>query len=116
MRISVHELIGSYAIAAQDGDLIFAHLRDALAKGKPVVLDFTQVKVVTPSFLNPAVGRLLSEFNAKQVREAIQPCNLPDHAERLWDRVIIDSEAYFSLSPEEQDRIDEIVANAIMDR
>lgn len=116
MRISVHDQIGPYAIAVQDGEGVYEQLRAALAKGKHVVLDFAGVKVVTASFLNPAVGELLSEFDVNQVRRSVQPCNLPEYAEELWELVLIDSAEYFALDQEGRDQIDEIVANAILDR
>src|SRR5688572_17070762 len=49
-RIRVHDVVGEYAIASDDGQMLFSKIQSALSAGSNVLLDFKDVRVFATPF------------------------------------------------------------------
>src|SRR5262249_9208732 len=71
MRLEVRDLVGELAITLEDGQRVYDRMVPALANGQPVELDFAGVTVFAAPFFNAAVGQLLRDVRAEDVRNLL---------------------------------------------
>jgi STAS-like domain of unknown function (DUF4325) len=60
------------ANTAEQGDLVFGVLKEALQKGGEVVLSFDDVKTATSSFVNAAFVELLKYFSYSDLKARLR--------------------------------------------
>lgn len=98
--VRVLEAIGTpLAVSSRDGALLHEVLRQHLAEGRSVVLDFDGVRNITTAFLNASVGRLYGEFDPGVLRSCLRATNLRPGQGPLLAQVITRAQAFFSNDP-----------------
>ena len=60
----VYDLIGEFATTVQAGQQVYDLIHPELLAGRFVELDFAQVRLTAPPFLNTAIGDLLADIKA----------------------------------------------------
>ncbi len=90
------ELIGQYAITLDDGYTVYNELYPLLSNGFSVTLDFQGITHFGAPFLNAAIGGLLASFSVDFLRDNLKTINLTSAGQGLLERVIIDSNDYYS--------------------
>lgn len=59
IRINIYNIIGnSFAIEADDGELIYKRIEQVFDEKRMVLLDFQNIEVLTAAFLNTSIGQL----------------------------------------------------------
>lgn len=64
---------GGICVAADDGQKVYAKVREVVADGNRAVLSFSGITRMTTAFLNAAVGQLYGEFSETTVRRHLAP-------------------------------------------
>ncbi len=90
------ELIGQYAITLDDGYTVYNELYPLLSNGVSVTLDFQGMTHFGAPFLNAAIGGLLASFSVDFLRDNLKTINLTSAGQGLLERVIINSNEYYS--------------------
>lgn len=76
-EIMVKNLIETdLAVSVEDGDILFEKIVLYLNDKKDIVLDFSDLDLITTAFLNNAFGKLYSVFDAETLNEHIKIKNI----------------------------------------
>ena len=77
VNIEVTKIIGDeYAVEATEGQKVFSIIKKAFEENKKVVLCFLDIKMLTATFLNHAIGELYSHFSEEFIQENLKIENL----------------------------------------
>lgn len=77
MIIKVKDIIGTdLAVSVEDGDVLFNEIVMHLKNSQNIVLDFSELDLITTAFLNNAFGKLYSEFNSEILNKYIKIKNI----------------------------------------
>lgn len=77
MIIKVKDVIGTdLAVSVEDGNILFDEIVACLKKSQDIILDFSDLDLITTAFLNNAFGRLYSEFNSEVLNKHITIHNI----------------------------------------
>jgi hypothetical protein len=90
------ELIGQYAITLDDGYTVYNELYPLLSNGFKVTLDFQGITHFGAPFMNAAIGGLLAGFSIDFLKTNLITINLTSAGQGLLERVIIDSNDYYT--------------------
>jgi len=95
VEISVFEVVGGAICAWQvGGEKVFKRIKAAVMAGHGAEVSFRNVAVLTPSFLNTAIGQMYGSFTDDQIAMVTFPDISIDDA-ALLDRVVKNAKAYF---------------------
>ncbi len=73
ITINVFNIVGnSLCVEADDGNIVFENISNALAAGKKVIISFQNVEMLTSAFLNTAIGQLYRDFSEEEIREKVK--------------------------------------------
>ena len=114
LEIKISDVIGEFAITPDDGQQIFDKIHLELREGHPILLDFTQVRVVASPFLNMAVGRLLEDVPSDNITRCLETRGLSNHNKYLLERVIANAREYYG-NPIARCALDKAIANTAED-
>ena len=96
IEISLYEVVGSHLCAASgDGQKVYERLVAALNRNLPVSLSFHNISVLTPTFLNTAVGQLYGKFDETTIRELLKVKDIEPDDATLLKRVVSNAKLYF---------------------
>ncbi len=104
MKYSVRENIGIHGISMQDGEKLYQAIFPKLLNKQNVELDFSEVGVVAPPFLNAGIGKLLRDIEPQDLNHYLTFRNMKSTTHDLVQRVINHAKVYYS---------DESVRNAV---
>ena len=96
MKCLVREIVGDSAITLDDGQGVHERIQPALGRGETVELDFEGVSVFASPFFNAAIGQLLKDHQPQQLEELLRVENLNSVGRDLMQRVIENSQRYYS--------------------
>jgi STAS-like domain of unknown function (DUF4325) len=96
MHIRISDMVGEYAITAEDGDLVFQPVHEALVAGEDVEVDFEGVAVFASPFFNAAIGRLLEDISQETLRARLRLHNLSSDGHDVVRRVIENAKGFYS--------------------
>jgi len=100
IEISVFEVVGGNICAWQaGGQKVFSRIHDAVAAGRGAKVSFRNVAILTPSFLNAAIGQMYGCFTEEQIAMVTFPDISIDDAV-LLNRVVENAKEYFIKSGE----------------
>ena len=108
IKINIYnEVGGSAAVSDTDGQKVFEKINKALKAGNSILLDFVNIDMVIPAFLNTAVGQLYKEnYSVEFLRSNVKTTNMKkDH----WDilaTVLKRAKEYYQ-NPEYREKLDE---------
>jgi hypothetical protein len=112
ITILVHDLFGENLLTPEEGERLLAVVHEGLSSGRPVILDFAGVRIVTSAFLNAAIGRLYGSFSHDDIRQLLSIENLSDIGRFTLKRVVENSKAYYE-SPEYRGAVDAASGTAL---
>lgn len=96
LTVNVFEKVGSEAaVSSEDGDLLFKLMDNAFQNNVVVTLDFGNVKILTSTFLNSAIGQLYSKYKSDFLNEHVKISNLSNGDRKLLIKVIERAKEYF---------------------
>ncbi len=96
LEISVYEAVGGdLCVASDDGQKVYDRLQAAIGAEKKTVLSFRNVSVLTPAFLNAAIGRLYGEFDENKIKELLEVQEMSPEDRELLRRVVENAKVYF---------------------
>lgn len=96
IEISLFGVVGSHlCVASSDGQKVYERLVTALNKNLPVSLSFRNVSVLTPAFLNTAIGQLYGKFDETTIRELLKVEDIEPDDAVLLKRVVSTAKLYF---------------------
>lgn len=98
-RISIFELTGNSASTQQDGKVIYDIIKNgfkgfAVISGT-VILDFTGVKYITPTYLNVAIGQLYNDYDGSFLRKHLKVENMTGRDKLMLKKVNDNAKKYF---------------------
>jgi len=89
VKISVYGMVGnSLCVVAKDGEKVYKKIREALETGKKVELSFLNVRLLSPAFLNAAIGKLYGDFSEEKIKNSLFLCNISAEDRELVKRVV----------------------------
>jgi hypothetical protein len=88
MRLRIHDVIGSDSAFDTDQGLIVRKAYSHLGIDERLILDFTDIHRVSPSFLSQALLPLLLDQSPEQISTRIEFESKPDGFEYAWQNVI----------------------------
>ena len=95
IKINVFEVIGGRAAAAtEDGNNLYLRICKALDKKIYVTLDFMNIELVTPTFLNTAIGQLYSSYSSNILKEYLKVKNMANEDLVLLKKVGVTSSMF----------------------
>lgn len=98
--IGISQIVqGGICVAADDGQKVYAVVRDQVAKGRRVVLSFSGVTRLTTAFLNAAIGQIYGEFTEEQVRMHLAPVRDADERQLRQLKLVVDRAKDFFRNP-----------------
>lgn len=106
MIIKVSEICGKHCISMERASTLFNHIAAALCKNPAVTVDFSGVKTVTASFLNPAIGKIAAVLKA-EFKARVSFIGLDES-----DRRLIDAIAWEKKSKEQREAGGKIIRDA----
>ncbi|MEK7275520.1 MAG: STAS-like domain-containing protein [Candidatus Desantisbacteria bacterium] len=97
VKISIFEQIGSNAaVSSEDGEVLYERIVKGLAeKDVIIILDFTNIEIITPTFLNAAIGQLYNKYDSPFLRERLKVNNLAKEDLELLKKVVERAKEYF---------------------
>ena len=101
----VVQQVGQIGIRGADATKLYDLTRAALDREESVLLDFADVKPVTPSFLMGAIGSLFEHFSEKDLDARLICAGLHPVAEAILPDVKRKALLFFSAPPEVQEEL-----------
>ena len=100
--IRVVELIGPVCVDPEDGAVLCDQTSTALAQGSGVVLDFSDVRTLTSSFLNSAVACLFASYSIDTLSQKLKWTGLDSTDEKLVHLVLKNAARFYHATPDQQ--------------
>ena len=95
-KVSAYEVVGSpFCVASGDGEKVFELLAAALENERKVALSFRNVDVLSPAFLNTAIGQLYGPFPEEKIRSSIRLEDMKPDDQEMLKRVVENAKCYF---------------------
>ena len=96
LTINIFTEIGTtIAVTQQSAQIVFNKIDKILSLGLKVKIDFTNIELITPAFLNAAIGQLYSKYSGNELQEKIELQNLLTEDIGLFQKVINNAKVYF---------------------
>lgn len=97
IKLNIFEQIGSTAaVSSEDGNLLHSRIVKGLTeKDVQVILDFTNIELITSTFLNAAIGQLYNEYDSPFLRERLKVENMAGEDLELLKKVVERAKEYF---------------------
>lgn len=108
IKINIYnEVGGSAAVSDTDGQKVFEKINKALKAGNSVLLDFVNIDMVIPAFLNTAVGQLYKEnYSVEFLRSNVKTTNMKKDDWDILATVLKRAKEYYQ-NPEYREKLDE---------
>lgn len=94
MEILIKEKIGSRCITKNDGQKLYDLISPKLKAEQSVSLDFSGVNQFASPFFNFAIGQLLNDLTAQQVKDRLHIENLNGNGQLVVERVMENASRY----------------------
>ena len=73
IAIDIFNIVGGQlCFSSDDGEKVYKLLKKALDVGEAIIISFRKINVITPTFLNSAIGQLYRDFPETVIEEKIQ--------------------------------------------
>lgn len=83
------------AVSSEEGDKIASLIRSSLEQYKKVILDFSNVELLTSAFLNAAIGQLYQDFSSDELAARLVLSNVNPEDLPLFKKVTDRAKEYF---------------------
>lgn len=84
----VTEIKSEFAVSPEDGDIIYSLIEHSLKNNTAIILDFSDIDIVTAAFLNNAIGKLYKTFEKDKLNKLISITNVSNSDLSLIKKVI----------------------------
>jgi len=109
MWLSVYSLVGkSFCTNVDDGQLLYDLLNEKFKAKQVIALDFQNIEMITPTFLNIAIGQLYRDFAVEFIRAHLTVVNMLPEDMALLKRVVDTAKLFYSDPERLQNSINEI--------
>lgn len=97
IKINIFEQIGSNAaVSSEDGEMLYGRIMKGLAEKEVIIiLDFTNIELITSTFLNAAIGQLYNKYDSPFLRERLKVENMAGEDLELLKKVVERAKEYF---------------------
>lgn len=85
-----------FAVSAEEGDRINARILLALEKFNVVILDFSDIKIITTAFLNSAIGQLYKKYSSEDLSQRLKLLNVSPDDLPLFKKVVDRAKEYYN--------------------
>ncbi len=110
LKISIYTIVGnSLCITPEDGEKVFKQLKKALLEEKQIVITFLNVEMLTPAFLNTAIGKLYGEFDEDKIKNNISVSDISNGDKLLLKRVVDTAKIYYKDPGQFEDSINKLM-------
>lgn len=110
IKISLFEQVaGSAVVSSEDGDLLFKRLLKALENDMQVIIDFTNIELVSASFLNVTMGQLYNQYDSFFLDKHIKFENIVEEDIILIKKVVERAKEYFQNKEKVEKGIKEVL-------
>ncbi|WNZ46113.1 STAS-like domain-containing protein [Leptolyngbya boryana CZ1] len=96
MKYNVQSIAGAYCTTPEAGQKLYKEIYPSLTQGTAIELDFLGVKAYASAFFNYAIGQLLRDISADQLRDLIHFTNISATGENVLKLVIDSAKQYYS--------------------
>lgn len=113
IKVNIFEQIGSdAAVSSEDGELLFKKIIKGLEeKDIRLILDFTNINLITSTFLNAAIGQLYSKYDSAFLRRRLRVENLSKEDLELLKKVVERAKEYFKDKKKIEGSIKEVLGD-----
>jgi hypothetical protein len=82
-------------VDSEDGEKVYQQIQFALKEERSAILSFFNIKTLTPTFLNAAIGQVYGEFSEEQIQTNLQVSEIELGDLFLLKRVVNTAKSYF---------------------
>ena len=94
--LRIHGIVGkTICTASRDGQTVYERLEKAFEAEQPVALSFQNVSIMTPAFLNVAIGQLYGKYAEGKIDGLLSFRDITDNDLELVHIVIASTKRYF---------------------
>ena len=113
IKLNIFEQIGSSAaVSSEDGEILYGRIVKGLAENNvKIALDFTNIELITSTFLNAAIGQLYNKYDSPLLRERLKVENMEKEDLELLKKVVERAKEYFK----DKARMDASIKEALGD-
>lgn len=110
LKITLNDYI-SYrkGVTPDEGEPIFNIISEAFAQGKKVIIDFTDVDMLTTAFLNVVIGNLYKTYNSEQLKELLYFEGLTDSIAKQIKRVTDTAKLFYKDENKFNDAVNQVL-------
>jgi hypothetical protein len=95
--VCIRDVVGSeLCISSSSGQKVFDNLLSAISQGNNVCISFENIKSLSPSFLDSAIGQLYNIKDHKYVDEKLSFENISPGRKLIVDEAIREAKEYYS--------------------
>ena len=96
IEVNIYSIVGnSFCADPGDGEKVFEVLKKILGQNNKAVISFLNVEILTPTFLNTAVGRLYGLFSHEKIKAGLSVKDISDDDKLLIKKVTDTAKAYY---------------------
>ena len=92
----INVINSEFAVSPEDGDSIFNLIKEKVKKKKKIVIDFSNIDIMTTAFLNNAIGKLYNIYDKEKLNKYISMKNISKSDLNLMKKVIDRAKIKFS--------------------
>lgn len=85
-----------FAVSPEDGDSIFNLIKKKVDSKEKIVIDFSNIDIITTAFLNNAIGKLYNIYDKEKLNQYISMKNISKSDLNLVKKVIERAKIKFS--------------------
>lgn len=95
--VCIRDLIGGeFCISSNDGEKVFSVIKSAISRGNKVCISFENIKSISASFLDSAIGQLYNGEVQGNIDEKLSFDNISPGRRLVAERAIREAKAYYS--------------------
>lgn len=107
---SVYQIVGSgLCIEVYDGKKVYDVIAKLLTQKKNVILSFMNVRVLTTSFLDSAIGLLYNDFSEEYIKKHLKIAELSPADIDLFKRVVENAKSFYKNPERLEQSVKEII-------
>lgn len=96
IEVSIYSIVGNgVCMDAEDGEKVFKVLKKILEQNNKAPISFSNVELMTPTFLNTAIGRLYGLFPHERIKKSLTVKDISADDKLLLKKVTGTAKAYY---------------------
>lgn len=107
--IIANEVTLNQGVTPEEGQPIRERIYASIKDGKPVVLDFAQMQLITTAFLNVVIGTLYKDFSSDELKKLLSFENLTEGIALRIKRVTDNAKLFYENPEQFQHNVDSAI-------